>query len=273
MLNHPRCGVLGSPIRHSLSPAMHMAAYRELGLDWNYQAVDIGAGGLAHFLDRTDETWRGFSVTAPLKTEAAAIASSRTPDVIKLGVANTLIPTGAGWAASNTDVPGAIAALRSLGVDRVSSVRIYGAGATAISMAYVAHKLGANSLDLRVRNREKAAETALFAESLGLVVELNDISHEPSSTVDLVVTTVPGSAVPGIEHAIAATATAVFDVVYDPWPTSVMTSAQSEGKALITGLDLLAHQAVLQLTAMTGEMVSPDVLIAAAKAELAARKI
>lgn len=266
-----RCAVLGSPISHSLSPAMHRAAYRELGLDWDYQAIEIRAGGLEYFLARTDETWRGFSVTAPLKHEAAAIAQDKTPDVHKLGVANTLVRTGAGWAASNTDVPGAISALHAVGVDRISTVRIYGAGATAISFAYVASKLGAQSLDLRVRDPERAHETARFAESLGLVVEISPISAAPTQTVDLVVTTVPSSALAGFEHGMVSMSHAIFDVVYDPWPTPVMQSAQADGQPLVTGIDLLAHQAVLQLAAMTGEHVSPDVLTGAAVAELAQR--
>lgn len=267
----PRCAVLGSPISHSLSPAMHRAAYRELGLDWQYQAVEVGAGGLAHFLARTDENWRGFSVTAPLKHEAAAVAVSQTADVQRLGVANTLVRSHAGWAASNTDVPGAIAALHAVGVESLESVRIYGAGATATSFAYVASKLGARTLDLRVRNPEKAQETARFAESSGLVVEINPIATPAAHTVDLVVTTVPVVALSGMEHGITATAHSVFEVVYDPWPTPTMVSAQADGVPLVTGIDLLAHQAVLQITAMTGELIDPDVLIRAAREVLARR--
>ena len=271
MLTNPRCAVLGSPVSHSLSPAMHRAAYRELGLDWTYNPIEIGAGGLAHFLARCDDSWQGFSVTAPLKHEAAQLATSRTRDVEKLGVANTLIPVAGGWAASNTDVPGGVAALRGIGVEALDSVRIYGAGATAISFAYIAHKLGARSLDLRARSAERAAETARFAESLGMAVDIHDIADAPTFTTDLVVTTVPVTAVAGIEHAIVSTAEAVFEVVYNPWPTPVMQSAQADGKPLATGIDLLAHQAVLQLTAMTGELVSPDVLIEAARTELLSR--
>ncbi|NLC97457.1 MAG: shikimate dehydrogenase [Actinomycetales bacterium] len=270
-MTRTRCGVLGSPISHSLSPAMHRAAYRELGLDWEYQAIEIGAGGLEHFLARCDDSWRGFSVTAPLKLEAAAAAQHKSDDVLKLSVANTLIRSAAGWNASNTDVPGATSALHAVGINRVNTVRIYGAGATAISMAYVASKLGATQLELRVRNRGTALETAAFAQSLGLNTEIAAITDEPAASVDLVVTTVPAPAVAGLEHSITATANAVFDVVYDPWPTPVMVSAQHDGTPLVTGIDLLAHQAVLQLTAMTGETVSPDLLTKAALTELGSR--
>lgn len=265
------CAVVGSPIQHSLSPAMHQAAYRELGLNGDYQAIEVGAGGLQHFLARRDASWRGLSVTAPLKHEAAAAASVQSPDVKKLGVANTLVRVETGWEASNTDVPGAISALAAVGVTAIDSVRIYGAGATAVSMAYAVSKLGATRLELRVRDRGRALETATFAEHLGMSTDISNISTEPTSTVDLVITTVPVQAVSGLEHSITSTAHAVFEVVYDPWPTPVMVSAQQDGTPLVTGLDLLAHQAALQLTAMTGETVAPDILTAAALTELAAR--
>lgn len=267
----PRCAVLGSPIEHSLSPAMHRAAYRELGLDWSYQPLEIRRGGLAHFLERCDDSWLGLSVTAPLKAEAAELAVQRSAAVELLGVANTLVPVEGGWAASNTDVPGAASALRSAGVSSLSSVRILGAGATALSMAHVARQLGAEHLELLVRNPDRAAETVAFAERSGLVVDVSDIAVAPSRTVDLVISTVPATAVRGIEHAIVGTAAAVFDVVYVPWPTEIMRSAQRDGTPLVTGIDLLAHQAVLQVDAMTGSPVDPEVLVTAALAELACR--
>lgn len=271
MLRAPRCAVLGSPISHSLSPVMHRAAYAEVGLDWTYEAIDIRRGGLAHFLERCDDSWRGFSVTAPLKHEAAALAATRSTDVQVLEVANTLIPWSGGWEARNTDVPGAISALRAGGVTGLETVRILGAGATATSFAYVAHRLGAVSVEFAVRSPERAAETVAFAERLGLAVSVSDIAHEPIRTVDLVVSTVPASAVAGTEHAIVGTASSVFEVVYDPWPTDLMRSAQADGTPLVTGIDLLAHQAVLQVEAMTGTPVDPDLLLSAALSELASR--
>src|SRR5262245_61817694 len=124
-----RCAVLGSPIGHSLSPAMHRAAYAALGLDWTYEAIEIGPGELAAFVAGLGPEWAGLSVTAPLKREAAQCATTATEVVHALGVANTLVHGPADWHAANTDVPGALNALAERGVTRATSVRILGGGA------------------------------------------------------------------------------------------------------------------------------------------------
>ncbi|HWV26982.1 MAG TPA: shikimate dehydrogenase, partial [Aeromicrobium sp.] len=124
-----RAAVLGSPIAHSLSPVMHRAAYAAAGLDWTYDAIDVPAGGLAAVVSGLGDEWRGLSVTAPLKPEAAAFATDRTPVVERLGAANTLVRTSKGWTADNTDVPGALAALAEAGISVLDVVRILGAGA------------------------------------------------------------------------------------------------------------------------------------------------
>ncbi|WP_154595150.1 MULTISPECIES: shikimate dehydrogenase [Aeromicrobium] len=266
-----RCAVVGSPIAHSLSPAMHRAAYRLLGLDWSYGAFDVQAGELTEFVSEHREGWRGYSVTAPLKREAAALAARRDREVEALGVANTLVAIDGGWSAVNTDVPGAVNALRDVGVESLSTVRILGAGATAASMALAALRLGAREVELRVRDQARAARTAAAIEQLGLAVSVVPFHVDVTESVDLLVSTVPGAAIAGHEHTFVGTADAVFDVVYDPWPTGLMASAQSEGRPLVSGLDLLAHQAVLQIELMTGEAVQPDVLVTAAMEALASR--
>ena len=96
--------VIGSPISHSKSPAIHAAAYRVLKLDWSYSAIEIEQGQLAGFLDGLDDTWLGLSVTAPLKEEASEFAAGSLERA--LGSANTLVRTPSGWQAFNTDVFG-----------------------------------------------------------------------------------------------------------------------------------------------------------------------
>ena len=263
--------MVGSPISHSLSPAMHRAAYRRLGLDWSYGAFDVQDGELTEFVSEHRDGWRGYSVTAPLKREAASLASVRDPDVDALGVANTLVAIDGGWAASNTDVPGAMNALRDIGLESLASVRIVGAGATAASVALACRRLGAREVELRVRDTARAVTTARAIESLGLAVTVVPLHVEVLESVDLLVSTVPDGALAGREHGFVGAASAVFDVVYDPWPTSLMRSAQAEGCPLATGIDLLAHQAVLQVSLMTGEAVDPAVLVTAALEALASR--
>ena len=253
-----RCGVVGSPIAHSLSPVMHRAAYAAVGLDWTYDAIEVQPGMLASFVDGCDETWVGLSVTAPLKREAAEYAVTRSPVVEALGVANTLIGGPDGWHAVNTDISGAVDALRERGIGAVSTVRFLGGGATVQSLLLAVRALGASSIEVWVRDR------AIFAPLDDVAVrQLGDPIDQP---VDLLVSTIPADAVP--PEAVES-AGAVFDVVYDPWPTFLVSAASAAGLPIVTGLDLLAHQAVLQVELMTGETVDVDLLREAALAALA----
>jgi shikimate dehydrogenase len=237
---------------------MHRAAYAELGLDWTYEAVDVPAGGLADFVSGLDATWAGLSVTAPLKREAADVADTRGAVVGELGVANTLIGGPDGWHAVNTDVPGAVNALLERGVTSVESVRFLGGGATVDSLRLAVRELGASRVEVWLRDPAKLPEEA------GITVHrLTDAMDVP---VDLLVSTIPASAVPAFAWQRAG---AVFDVVYDPWPTPLTKAAGDAGRVVITGLDLLAHQAALQVELMTGQAVRPDILRQAALRSLA----
>ena len=253
-----RCAVIGSPIAHSLSPVMHRAAYADLRLDWTYDAIEVPPGALASFVDGCDETWVGLSVTAPLKREAAEYAVTRSSVVDELGVANTLIGGPDGWHAVNTDVPGAVAALRERGIGSVRSVRFLGGGATVESLLLAVRSLGASAVEVWVR------DPARFPGAEGVTVRL--LGDPIDESVDLLVSTVPAEAVP--PDAVES-AGAVFDVVYDPWPTFLISAAAADGLPVVTGLDLLAHQAALQVELMTGETVDVDLLRDAALEALA----
>jgi shikimate dehydrogenase len=146
-----RCAVIGDPVSHSMSPVLHRAAYDALGLSWTYDAVRVPLGDLAAFMDgladSPGEEWRGLSVTAPLKPEAAAYASSVSPVVALSGVANTLVRSAAGqWAAENTDVPGAVAAVLERYAGPVTAATILGAGSTAVSTGLAVAELGASTI-------------------------------------------------------------------------------------------------------------------------------
>ncbi len=254
-----KCAVLGSPISHSLSPAMHRAAYAALGLAGSYGSFDVGEGELAHFLAE-HANWRGFSVTAPLKREAAELAVQRDQIVQTLSVANTLVATEEGWSAYNTDVPGAANALRQVHEQSLRTVRILGAGATAASLSLAAKQLGAESVELRVRDLARTKETAAAIERLGLDVSLVELSVPVTESTELLISTIPSAALAGREHEFSSSAAVVFDAIYHPWPTPLMRSTQADGRPLVTGLDLLAHQAVLQVALLTGMPVDPQIL-------------
>ncbi len=265
------CAVLGSPISHSLSPAMHRAAYVELGLDWTYEAVEVAEGDLAAFVGALGDDVRGLSVTAPLKREAAAVSHQRSGDVEMLGVANTLIVDDGMLSAHNTDVPGGVAALEEAGVGSPVTARILGGGATAASIALTLVRVGVEQIEFVVRDPSRAAEADAVARGRGIGVSIRLLDDPLIEQVDLLVSTVPPHAIDSRAHELVESAHAVFDVVYDPWPTSLARAAESAGRPVVSGIDLLAHQAALQVELMTGSGVSPQLLRKSALAALSRR--
>jgi shikimate dehydrogenase len=265
------CAVVGSPIAHSLSPAMHRAAYERLGLDWVYEPVEVTAGRLAEFVGALGDDVRGLSVTAPLKREAAAVTHQRSGDVEALGVANTLVVEDGAISAHNTDVPGAVAALEELGVTAPVTARILGGGATAASAALALVRMGVEEVEIVVRDVSRAAEVEAVVRGRGIGVTVRRLEEPLIDRVDLLVSTVPGDAIGARAYELVDASDAVFDVVYDPWPTPLGHAADEAGVTVVSGIDLLAHQASLQVELMTGSGVSPQVLRDAALGVLSSR--
>ena len=162
-----KCAVLGDPIGHSLSPALHQAASAELEMsDWSYTSTRVAAGGLASYVadlggDWPPSRWRGLSVTMPLKREAYELARSISPRARLVGAVNTLVRSSHGWVGDNTDLPGAVAAIRERAGDGYSCTHgaVLGAGATAASTGLALAELGASRITLLARNPGAAGET------------------------------------------------------------------------------------------------------------------
>lgn len=272
-----RCAVLGSPVEHSLSPAMHRAAYDAIGLDgWTYEAVRVDEDGLAGFVAGLDPSWRGLSLTMPLKRRVMGLLDHADEWAQRSGVANTVLLTRRSRLGLNTDVPGAMAALLERVHGPVGDVVVLGGGATATSTLLAAVELGCTSAQLLVRDPSRADETlaqvrAHRAAPRVDVRRLDEVVAAGGVRADLLVSTVPAAAqTPALLEAVADVP-AVFDVVYDPWPTPLTRVASEAGRTLVTGLDLLAHQAALQVRVMTGQPVAADLLRAAALRELTRR--
>jgi shikimate dehydrogenase len=246
-----RCAVLGSPISHSLSPVLHRAAYAELGLDWTYEAIDVLEPDLEAFLDGLDGSWRGVSLTMPLKRAVMPLLTDLDHWASVSGVANTVVLDGSRRVGYNTDIPGAIAALTERSSGPWTEAVVLGGGATAASVLLALAELGTHRARLLVRNPSRAGDTldAVRRHAPGLVVSVGTLG-EPAA-VDVVVSTVPAEAqtadlVSGLDAQV------VFEVRYDPWPTPIATAARRRGGTLIGGLDLLVHQAALQVALLTG---------------------
>jgi shikimate dehydrogenase len=277
-----RCAVLGDPIAHSLSPVLHRAGYAAAGLAWEYDAVRIAQDGLAAFLDGLDGDWRGLSLTMPHKRTALGLTDPSigvVSDRARLaGAANTLVlENGRVVLADNTDLPGAVAAVRERYDGPVTAGTVLGGGATAASTGLALCELGARSVTLMVRSPERAGEAAaaIARHPSRPQVQIGSLADDPI-VGEVVVSTIPAGAQDAALVARCGSAPVVFEVLYDPWPTplaaSVTATSSASGRVLVGGLDLLVHQAVLQFELFTGVEGPLSAMRAAGEAALAARR-
>jgi shikimate dehydrogenase len=251
-----RCAVLGRPVAHSLSPVLHRAAYDALGVSgWRYDAYDVDQTRLQPFIESLDPTWRGLSLTMPLKRAILPLLDDVRETARIAGVANTVLIDPAGRrTGENTDTPGFVNALRGSGVDRVGSAVIAGAGATAASAVLALARLGVREILLLARAPGKATGVQELASRLGVRLRVLELAAFGNPSADLLVSTLPADVSPA---ALAGVAPVVFDVVYRPWPTPLVEAAAQRGALTLGGLDLLVHQAALQVEAMLEVRVAP----------------
>lgn len=255
-----RLAVLGDPIEHSRSPQLHLAAYRVLGLDWEYWRWQLTKGGLAPALESRGPSWRGFSVTAPLKAEALAFAAATDPTAKLTGAANTLVfdalDAGSGATAYNTDVAGIVAALDKY-QPAARSADVLGAGDTAASAAVAAAELGAKQVRVWARRPEAAAQLASGLAERGMqtpVISGNLADWRPDAETALVIDTVPGGCPP--TACLKPVKVPLLSAAYDPWPTELAKLWQDGGGAVIAGTEMLLQQAVVQVRLFSGR--NPD---------------
>ncbi len=254
--------MLGRPIAHSLSPVLHRAAYAALGLDWTYDAIDCGVAELPAVLAARAD-WAGFSATMPLKQALLEVATSVGPIAAEVGAANTLLPRPDGWLAENTDVAGIRAALREHDVSP-DSVTVLGAGGTAQAALVALRSFGIEHAAVLVRDQSRAATLLSAAERVGVHVELAELSVDAAELgASLVVSTLPRGAADPLASRRWSTGQALFDVVYDPWPTPLAAAAADRGALVISGAALLLHQAAEQVRLMTGHDAPVEAMRAA----------
>ena len=266
-----RAAVLGSPIAHSLSPVLHRAAYRELGLtDWHYDRFECDETGLAAFLEGLDDTWAGLSLTMPLKKAVLPLLDTVSPLAERVGGANTVVLRDGRRHGDNTDVYGIVAALREAGVGAPGSAVILGGGATAASAVAALRELGLDKAVIWVREVARAGGVLAAAKRLGVAIEVRTLDRfDPDA--ELVISTLPAGAADPLAPRLAGVP-AVLDVVYAPWPTALARAVAARGGTVVGGLAMLLHQAVRQVELMTGRADVPvEAMRAAGEAELARR--
>ncbi len=252
-----RAAVLGHPIRHSLSPVLHNAAYAALGLtDWQYEAIECNEDGLQALLANSPaDEWGGFSCTMPLKRVALELAEEADPLARAVGAANTLLPRPGGrWHAAITDVVGITAALAEAGVSVAGRrVALLGAGGTAQAALAAVTELGAAGCVALVRDRGRTGELHASADRLGVRVRIGALAPDaPELAADLIISTLPARAADPLAERAWRDDQAVLDVAYDPWPSALAGAAARAGATTVSGALMLLHQAAEQVRLMTG---------------------
>ncbi|MFE5759737.1 shikimate dehydrogenase [Streptomyces massasporeus] len=270
-----RAAVLGSPIVHSLSPVLHRTAYQELGLaGWTYDRFEVDEAGLPAFLETLGPEWAGLSLTMPLKRAVIPLLDEISETAASVDAVNTVVRTEDGRRiGDNTDIPGMVAALREHGIDKVDAAAVLGAGATASSALAALSRICPGEIAVYVRSEARATEMRQWAERLDVAVRIADWTDaEQALRAPLVISTTPAGVTDALARSVPERPAALFDVLYDPWPTDLAARWSAYGGAVVSGLDLLVHQAVLQVEQMTGLAPAPlDAMRKAGERALAAR--
>lgn len=274
MNTNPFALVVGDPIKHSLSPVIHLAAYRELNLNWDFSRRRVVSGQLTGILNEFRAcpgfeeglACRGLSVTMPLKPEALSAATYADGLAKVTGAVNTLVPAVGDWAGFNTDVAGIVGAFRTGGFSADShgfTAVIFGSGSTAASALAALRELGANRFVIVSRNTERRGNAFAASQRMRLTVE-NIAWHETEKLVKvledatLIMSTVPASVQSELPLPNAYNQALVLDAAYDPWPTPVITWAKQYAAQTIPGWEMLLYQGISQIKLFTGQEVGPQ---------------
>lgn len=259
--------MLGSPIAHSRSPQLHLAAYRALGLDdWTYDRIECGAEELPALVGRFGPEWVGVSVTMPGKFAALRFADERTARAEQVGSANTLVRTSAGWRADNTDIDGVAGALGPVS----GHALVCGSGGTAPAAVVGLASLGVTGVTVVARNPDKAAGLVDLAARVGVSARycgLDDAGlHDEVAGAQVLVSTIP-SDVAARYAEVFAPVPVLLDAIYNPWPTPLAAAVSAAGGRVVSGLQMLLHQAFAQVEQFTGQP-APREAMTCALAEL-----
>lgn len=257
-MNSYRMGVIGDPIAHTLSPAIHTKMAEYLGLCCEYTAHHVKSGELGQFVERTKaENFAGFNVTIPHKKDIMDFLDECDPYARKCGAVNTVKITDGKLKGYNTDGDGLYASLKQNGIlmDR-SRVLLLGAGGAALSICQKALDVGAK-VTVLCRSPKKAAA---FAEKDGVTVrELSPtVQKECAKVADIVINATP-LGMEGIPDDfwdfsfLDETEAAVYDIVYKPAETSLMRESRNRGLRAFNGLGMLINQAIYAFSIFTGQ--------------------
>jgi shikimate-5-dehydrogenase len=251
---------MGSPIAHSLSPALHRAAYRGLGLtDWTYVAVEVDEPALPAALDALGPEWVGVSLTMPLKHAVLPLLDRVSDLAAAVGAVNTVTFADGRRTGDNTDVRGIVEALRATGVESAAGAVVLGGGATAASALAALQELGEPEPVVVVRSAARSGPLVEAAARLGVRPRLASWEQvgDHLRAAGVVVSTAPPGAADQVVPSDLVTDRVLLDVVYRPWPTPLARTWTAAGGLAVPGLEMLLHQAVAQVELWTGR--TPDI--------------
>lgn len=270
----PWAAVIGSPIQHSLSPVLHLAAYRDLGLDIDYRRIEITKETVGSFLASWPEGLVGLSVTMPLKQVIIPLLSQVDGLAKAVGAVNTVVPFPGGVTAGfNTDVYGLVAAIKEVKGRDFSPQKavIVGSGATASSALAALVELQAGQINLLARRVSGAGNAVQAATRLGIdpgyvPLAAGKKARETLEAADLIISTVPREVLDDFYQTISFNpGQTVFDIVYDPWPSELVKQARRNGATIISGKAMLLHQAVMQVKLFTSRTPNLEAMRTALK--------
>jgi shikimate dehydrogenase len=270
--------VIGHPVQHSLSPALHNAGFASLGLEWAYVAFDVAEGRAPAALEAMRTLGLGgLSVTMPHKEAVAAMVDELDPAAAALGSVNTVVARDGRLIGHSTDGNGFVASVLAAG-HGVTGRRIcvLGAGGAARSIVEALARHGAAEIVVINRSAAPASRAAALAGRVGRVgVQADVLATDIVVNATSVGMSAAGAGAEGggmvVDPALLRAGHVVADIVYHPRRTPLLAAAEATGAAIVDGLGMLVHQAVLQQQLWTG--LSPDVgaMVAAAERELAER--
>lgn len=288
-----RAYVLGHPIAHSLSPALHRAAYAYLGeANLEYDRRDTLPDDLPAIMRGvrnpagTEEApyIAGLSVTMPLKTAVIQYCDELSETARVTGAVNTVYPRGEKVLGDNTDVIGIVNALLHAGLKpnhERDEPAVIGGGATAISALTALHQLGYSRVSVYARSLHKLGSVQEAADRLGVQLEQVSLADLPQNLAERghhpVVSTLPAHAadewasqLSGLKGASATHRPVLLDVAYNPWPSVLASAWEANGGTVVSGLEMLLYQAVEQVLLFTGRTLSEGELLGLVNAMCAA---
>lgn len=289
-----RAYVLGHPIAHSLSPALHRAAYAYLGeANLEYDRRDTLPEDLPAIMRGvrnpagTEEApyIAGLSVTMPLKTAVIQYCDELSETARVTGAVNTVYPRGEKVLGDNTDVIGIVNALLHAGLKpnpERDEPAVIGGGATAISALTALHQLGYRHASVYARSLHKLGDLQAVAERLGVQLSTVALAEFPAEQKarrhNPVISTLPARAADDWAPQLADPASAseaaarpvLLDVAYNPWPSVLASAWEANGGTVVSGLEMLLYQAVEQVLLFTGRELQPAELLGLINAMCAA---